>query len=149
MFNGFVEIRWIGGQNYSPARAAGSLVLDGADRVGSRPIDGSRDRDTLEGVDHARSLLAGGRLGEVHGLELLERKVGELVVAEGEGRVAGIVGVDEVRVGREDRKPLGKLRALEGQPVLLDVVDKLWILKEGGEGKGKEEGLQRRRKKWK
>ncbi len=123
------------GGGEGPARSAGSLVLDVSDVPGSNPVNRVRSLDTLEGVHEARALLAGDRLVEVEGRELLEGEVGELVVAEGVRGVARVVGLNEVRVGSEDGETLGELLAvLELKAVLGDVVDKVYK-------EGKEQGL--------
>ena len=82
----------------------------------------------LESVDHACALLAGRRLREVQRRELLKAEVRVLVVSEGEGRVPRIVGLDQIRVGREGREALGELGAGELQPVLLDVGEEIALV---------------------
>ena len=80
------------------------------------------------GAKRGSHLLPGGGLGEVHLLELGERKVGELVMAELVGRVSGVMLLDEVIVRGKNGQPLGKL--LSGLKLKAMLVDVIWIVVE-------------------
>ena len=114
------------GGGEGPAASALSLVLDSSDHVGGGPVDGIIGLDTLEVVDEAAALLARSRLTEVDGRELLESKVGELVVAKSEGAVASVVLLDDIAVGLESRESLLEVSVtLKGQGVLGNVSSEL------------------------
>ncbi len=86
-----------------PARTALTLVLDTSDGTSRHPVNSSG-----EGGDISRSLVdtVGGELwaGETkldESSPLLKVHVGELVVAEGVGTVARVVGVDQILIVSE------------------------------------------------
>ena len=79
------------GGGEGPAASATALVFDSSDIVGGGPVDGIIGLDALEGVDEAAALLARDGLSQESGGELLERKVGVLVVSEFVAMVAIVV----------------------------------------------------------
>jgi len=85
-----------------PAGAALALVLDTSDGTSGDPVNrGGEGRDVSRSLVDVGSLLLRIWTGETkanEGSPLIERHVGELVVAEGVGVVARVVGLDQIFV---------------------------------------------------
>ncbi len=108
-----------------PARAALALVLHLRHSLGGHPVNGLRHRGTSGHVHLAvltqRRLLDATKVHRL--MELLQGQVGVLVQAHLVGRVASVVGLDQVHLVSEDLKSLDELSTiLQGDTILSQVV---------------------------
>jgi hypothetical protein len=98
-----------------PARAALALVLDTSNGTGRSPIHrGWGSKDSWFSMDtRSGSGLWAGTIVNI-GLPLVQVHVGKLVVANSEGRVARVVGFDEIVVVGEVLKHLDEVFSSQG-----------------------------------